>query len=92
MFLDFLYLTASDNDNNNNINCETSIVPKSLTIFKLRGATDKTIELVLHGDRHKSSLENVTGGIPWWKSIYKQLYFQFLMKGVYSFRKCYHNN
>ena len=34
-----------------NNNCKTSIVPISLRKFKLRGATNKLIWLVIHGDR-----------------------------------------
>ena len=47
-------------------------------IFKLRGATNKIIYLIIHGDRQKSSLVHGTTENLWWKSNFKEICFLFL--------------
>ena len=79
--------------NNTNNNCKTSIAPISLK--RSSSYVQQTISfgyrVVIHRDRQKLSLEHGTTENLWWKRNFKQIFFQLLIEGVYSFKSFIHN-
>ena len=67
--------------NNNNI-VKLLYSAYILNKVKLRGATNKIMWLIIHGDRQRLSMEHGTAENLWWNSNFKQICFQFYTKGV----------